>query len=208
MTTDTCFPGWTDGTITRLRALWAEGLSTAEIGRRLGTTKNAIVGKAHRLDLPSRPCPVKREACDPRAPRNDVRYVPPPKLSDLVPLKSLSAPLPADRPARSSAQARSTPRPVPGWDAAFAPAPVPSRIGNGPCCWPLGEPGTKSFRYCGEPAAAREPYCPVHRATAWIKPRGCREDPMSLVAWPGIRAMEPRPMNGLFRALRGLDGDV
>ena len=43
---------WADETIIRLRELWDEGHSTAEIGRRLGVSKNAVVGKAHRLDLP------------------------------------------------------------------------------------------------------------------------------------------------------------
>ena len=50
---------WAEETIVRLRALWDEGLSTAEIGRRLGVSKNAVVGKAHRLDLPARPWPIK-----------------------------------------------------------------------------------------------------------------------------------------------------
>ncbi|QCE32664.1 GcrA cell cycle regulator [Acetobacteraceae bacterium] len=50
---------WTDEVIERLKTLWAEGHSTAEIGRRLGTTKNAVVGKAHRLKLPTRPSPIK-----------------------------------------------------------------------------------------------------------------------------------------------------
>jgi len=51
--------GWTDQVVTRLRSLWAEGHSTAEIGRRLGVSKNAVVGKAHRLDLPARPSPIR-----------------------------------------------------------------------------------------------------------------------------------------------------
>ena len=52
---------WADETIVRLRELWSEGHSTAEIGRRLGVSKNAVVGKAHRLDLPARPSPIRRE---------------------------------------------------------------------------------------------------------------------------------------------------
>src|SRR3954466_10021133 len=51
---------WNEETIARIRALWAEGLSTAEIGRRMGITKNAVVGKAHRLNLPARPSPIRR----------------------------------------------------------------------------------------------------------------------------------------------------
>lgn len=51
---------WTDEQIDTLRKLWGEGLSTSEIGRQLGVSKNAVVGKAHRLGLPSRPSPIKR----------------------------------------------------------------------------------------------------------------------------------------------------
>ena len=51
---------WNEETIARLRALWAEGLSTAEIGRRMGISKNAVVGKAHRLNLPARASPIRR----------------------------------------------------------------------------------------------------------------------------------------------------
>ena len=51
---------WDEETIRLLRDLWAQGHSTAEIGRRLGVSKNAIVGKAHRLELDARPSPIKR----------------------------------------------------------------------------------------------------------------------------------------------------
>jgi GcrA cell cycle regulator len=50
---------WTEERVAELGKLWAEGLSTAEIGRRLGLTKNAVVGKAHRLALSPRPSPLK-----------------------------------------------------------------------------------------------------------------------------------------------------
>ncbi len=50
---------WTQDRIDALAKLWADGLSTAEIGRRLGITKNSVVGKAHRLALSPRPSPVK-----------------------------------------------------------------------------------------------------------------------------------------------------
>ena len=50
---------WNENRIEALANLWKEGWSTAEIGRRLGVTKNAVVGKAHRLSLSPRPSPVK-----------------------------------------------------------------------------------------------------------------------------------------------------
>jgi GcrA cell cycle regulator len=50
---------WNDDRVEQLGQLWRQGLSTAEIGRRLGLTKNAVVGKAHRLSLDPRPSPLK-----------------------------------------------------------------------------------------------------------------------------------------------------
>ncbi|MCX7178011.1 MAG: hypothetical protein NTX56_04310 [Proteobacteria bacterium] len=49
---------WTSDTIATLKALWSEGHSTAEIGRRLGCSKNAACGKVHRIGLPARPSPI------------------------------------------------------------------------------------------------------------------------------------------------------
>jgi len=51
---------WTEEAINQLRQMWAEGKSTGEIGKILGVSKNAVVGKAHRLGLESRPSPIKR----------------------------------------------------------------------------------------------------------------------------------------------------
>ena len=48
---------WTSELVNQLSALWQQGLSTAEIGRKLGISKNAVVGKAHRLMLTPRPSP-------------------------------------------------------------------------------------------------------------------------------------------------------
>lgn len=44
---------------TALSKLWHEGISTAEIGRRLKISKNAVIGKAHRWGLPARPSPIR-----------------------------------------------------------------------------------------------------------------------------------------------------
>jgi len=53
---------WTDERIQELSRLWQEGLSASEIGKQLGVSKNAVVGKAHRLKLPARPSPIKHTA--------------------------------------------------------------------------------------------------------------------------------------------------
>ncbi|HJS88304.1 MAG TPA: GcrA family cell cycle regulator, partial [Acetobacteraceae bacterium] len=79
---------WTEETIARLRALWAEGHSTAEIGRRLGISKNAVVGKAHRLDLTARPSPIRPSPDGPR-PRPPARRGTGPTLPPLASTRSI-----------------------------------------------------------------------------------------------------------------------
>jgi GcrA cell cycle regulator len=44
------------------------------------------------------------------------------------------------------------------------------------CCWPLGEPGTKTFRFCDAEAAQGKPYCQAHAQLAYVKVRDRRED--------------------------------
>ena len=51
---------WTPELIVEITRLWGEGLTTAEIGKMVGVSKNAVIGKAHRLGLPARPSPIRR----------------------------------------------------------------------------------------------------------------------------------------------------
>jgi GcrA cell cycle regulator len=52
---------WPAGRDETLRALWRDGLSLSQIARQLAVSRNAVVGRAHRLDLPGRPSPIKRQ---------------------------------------------------------------------------------------------------------------------------------------------------
>lgn len=171
---------WADETIIRLRELWSEGHSTAEIGRRLGVSKNAVVGKAHRLDLPARPSPIRREG-----ERSPPRSTPPRRFAGptLPPLSSTSlggtslapshpaASLPS-RPSVTMAPRQSPPRVV------LPPAPPPPRPYGRviTCCWPIGEPGTSSFRFCDAESVPGKPYCSEHAQLAYVKVRDRRED--------------------------------
>ncbi len=150
---------WNEETIARIRALWAEGLSTAEIGRRMGVTKNAVVGKAHRLNLPARPSPIRRIPGEKREPRR-------------VAVKRVTGPtLPSLESARQSA-------PPPRQPVVLRPVPTQPRPAGrvSACCWPLGEPGTPDFRFCGDPTMPAKPYCEEHVALAYVKVRDRRED--------------------------------
>ncbi len=67
---------WTDARIDVLRKLWTEGLSASQIAKELGenVTRNAVIGKAHRLGLEKRPSPVKSEKTKkPAAPKKVVK---------------------------------------------------------------------------------------------------------------------------------------
>lgn len=179
---------WTDEVIERLRAFWAEGHSTAEIGRRMGVSKNAVVGKAHRLGLTARPSPIRRGLGGDKPRRPAIRRVIGPTLPPLgtlehpVPLPRLAPALAGVSPFRAAAPA---PRPPPAPPPVHAPAhsqpslrPV-SRASGGriiPCCWPIGEPGTRSFRFCDAGSAAGKPYCSEHAALAYVKIRDRRDD--------------------------------
>ena len=159
---------WTNEAIDRLRALWAEGHSTAEIGRRMGISKNAVVGKAHRLDLPARPSPIRRDPATPRPVATGRRPTLPP--------------LRAAMPIAAAAPRREEPKPVAPTILALPPKPAQSvvrafpRVSSKACCWPIGEPGTKGFRFCSEPAMSGKPYCAEHAALAYVRVKDRRED--------------------------------
>jgi GcrA cell cycle regulator len=155
---------WNETIITELRSLWTEGLSTAEIGRRLGISKNAVVGKAHRLDLSPRPSPIRRSdrpsGSTPPAPR----AIGP----TLAPLSSTPVSTPAATPASVSAAKAAPARRL----TAVAPAPV-ARVSA--CCWPVGEPGKPGFHFCDGAAVHGKPYCAEHAQLAYVKIRDRRE---------------------------------
>jgi len=146
---------WNDTLIARLRALWDEGLSTAEIGRRLGFSKNAVIGKAHRLDLSPRRSPIRAAGSGKPRERHRPRV---PKLADIAPLRAVpTKPTTPPQPA--------PPQPMPSTTIVSEPV----RLGTTLCCWPIGAPGTPDFRFCNERVVAGKPYCEAHCARAYVK---------------------------------------
>lgn len=142
---------WLDEEIVELRRLWhfrddaGSTLSTAEIGRRMYRSKSSIVGKAHRIGLEERPSPIRR---------GGVTQSPKPHRSNGLPTL----------PPLASSAAPSAPVPRPIWRPPVTPfGPVRS------CCWPFGEPGTESFRYCDDASLPGKPYCEDHCGLAYIK---------------------------------------
>lgn len=161
---------WTEETAARLRALWDEKLSTAEIGRRMGMSKNAIIGKAHRLRLPPRASPILgKGAGTPRKPA--VPRVRGPSLPPLPAAVASSVPAPKPLPA---------PTRPPAW--APEPRPQPATVfkpvaNRNPCCWPFGDPGTRGYRTCDGPSMPGKPYCAEHASIAYVAPQTARGRP-------------------------------
>ncbi|MFQ5775516.1 MAG: GcrA family cell cycle regulator [Kiloniellaceae bacterium] len=130
---------WTDDRVAELARLWESGYSASAIGRVLGVSKNAVVGKAHRLRLASRPSPIRRER---RAP-----------VRRRIPMLA--------RPIEPRPVAAPPPPPEPRWTV--------RRVGKGPnCLWPIGDPREPDFHFCAAPAVEGKPYCPEHCARAYI----------------------------------------
>ncbi len=175
---------WNEDAIAKLRVLWNEGHSTAAIGRRLGVSKNAVVGKAHRLSLPPRPSPIRRDAiARPAAARRSVGSTLPPLVNAEPRTERVAAPrqpvAPRPEPVRAAPELRTEPRPeaMPEPTIRVVPSSESARTGrNVDCCWPLGDPGTRNFRFCDDSALPGRPYCGTHAALAYVRPRDRRED--------------------------------
>jgi GcrA cell cycle regulator len=159
---------WTLEAIDRLRDMWAQGLSTAEIGRRMGVSRHAITGKAHRLKLPMRPSPIRRDPAAPR-PLTMGRRTTLPKIETAA--VAGEAPI--------GGRDTLTALGVINGQAALAEGPVTRPAAAPPpfrrvteCCWPIGEPGTEEFQFCGKDSMSGKPYCAEHAGIAYVKPRG------------------------------------
>jgi GcrA cell cycle regulator len=138
---------WSKDEAELLRMLWDQTspvLSELDIGRRMNRSKNSINSKRKQLKLPGRPSPIPPRRLKPEVLAVDVAIDPEPAVSlppVEMPLSSESRLLAAD--ATGS-----------GWVS---------------CCWPIGEPGTPAFRFCGAIRADGSVYCPEHHAVGFIR---------------------------------------
>ncbi|MEM1410099.1 MAG: GcrA family cell cycle regulator [Pseudomonadota bacterium] len=139
---------WTDERVEELKKLWAEGHSASQIAARMGgVTRNAVIGKVHRLGLSGRAAPAKpKSVVTERKAHQEV-----PQPSDRVPSEPASP-----KPLRS--MLRDLP---PITDIGLGKATV-STIGAGQCKWPIGDPASDDFHFCGQPTTGGKPYCASH----------------------------------------------
>ena len=186
---------WTDERVELLKKMWSEGQSASQIAKELGgVTRNAVIGKVHRLGLSNRASgggaaaeakPAEAEKPAPRA----------------EPAKPASKP----EPAKAAAPAAEPEKPAPVARKAIIPAgqplpPQPSANEISPetlanvreiekkakrislmeltertCKWPIGDPATDDFWFCGLSVQAGKSYCEAHVSVAF-QPMSSRRD--------------------------------
>ncbi|MGR3712640.1 MAG: GcrA family cell cycle regulator [Shimia sp.] len=195
---------WTDDRVELLKKMWGEGQSASQIAKELGgVTRNAVIGKVHRLGLSNRsPGGSKAEAKPKAAPKSKAAASAAPKPKATPKPKAEAKPEPKPEPKTEPAVA---PRPAQSLRKAIIPAgqplpPQPSANEISPealakvnevektakkltlmeltertCKWPVGDPATDEFWFCGLPVQAGKPYCEAHVGVAF-QPMSARRD--------------------------------
>ena len=146
---------WTDEKVEKLKSLWSKGHTASQIAQELGdTTRNAVIGKAHRLNLESR-APSKQHSNRPVANSRQAKQQ-----------RKLSQPMSRKQRFQSILL-----------DKNFEPENPKSleELTEDTCKWPIGHPNEESFYFCGRKPEAEFPYCKLHVIYAF-QPKGQKED--------------------------------
>lgn len=157
---------WTDERVELLKKLWAEGLSASQIAGRLGSvTRNAVIGKVHRLGLSGRATTSRMKSHRPR-----------PRMAAKRMAKTRYAPTgnPALRALYQEAEAYQPP-------AEELVIPLAERktiqtLSECSCRWPIGDPQTAEFHFCGKEKVMGLPYCEFHARRAFQPPQTRRRE--------------------------------
>lgn len=155
---------WSDERIERMKKLWVEGLSASQIASELGgVTRNAVIGKIHRLGVTKRLDPMRQ----PRSAK--VKH----EQRNIEPLKPVARKLRGDGFKTTTIPLRLA-APV----VAYVPAkeviiPVSRNVSimelrDGVCRWPLGDPLHADFVFCGGDCNIGRPYCAAHTNVAVV----------------------------------------
>jgi GcrA cell cycle regulator len=153
---------WTDDRVELLKKLWSEGFSASQIAAEMGgVTRNAVIGKVHRLGLSGR-----GKASTPGAPRTRKPRpigAPPPSAPVLRGNTALAA--------KFTPRPEAQPAPVVHFDEDVV-IPLSERVTimelrEFMCRWPMGDPTRPDFRFCGGRAIGGLPYCTHHSRMAY-----------------------------------------
>jgi len=172
---------WNDERVDVLKKLWSDGLSASQIAGRLGgVTRNAVIGKVHRLGLAGRATTSRMKSHRPRVRSQAAKRLMKPRLSNNM-----------GNPALRSLYLGDTEPYVPPAEELVIPLNERKYIQTltESCCrWPIGDPQLADFHFCGKKKIPGLPYCEVHARRAFQPPQARRRDrdfvPMVAVASP------------------------
>jgi len=195
---------WTDERVETLKRMWSEGQSASQIAKELGgVTRNAVIGKVHRLGLSNRAGaggagPTASAGAAQPAPAAKAQPAPKPKAE--APPKPTAEPEPAapaaeetSEPPMSAARRAIIPagQPLPPQPSANEISPEAlakvseveksakkltlMELTEKTCKWPVGDPATPDFWFCGLPVQSGKPYCEAHVGVAF-QPMSSRRD--------------------------------
>ena len=187
---------WTDDRVEKLKELWSEGISASQIAKVLGgVTRNAVIGKVHRLGLSNRATTSDESKTTDTTPKAKAKAAPTPRPEPKEEPKA-AEPAAASPPApvtpqrriapviRDATQPRAPGAPTPEEEAAratlveiekFAKKISLLELTERTCKWPIGDPTEENFAFCGLPAMPGKPYCENHVAVAF-QPMSSRRD--------------------------------
>ena len=193
---------WSDERVEKLKKMWAEGQSASQIAKQLGgVTRNAVIGKVHRLGLSN------RAAGGGSSPDSAAKAKPAAKARAKVKTAAKPAPkadaktsaakeAPAEAPAAAAPTSRAKPiipagQPLPPQPSAHEIDPAAlakvneiekkakkltlMELTERTCKWPVGDPATEDFWFCGLPVQSGKPYCDAHVGVAF-QPMSSRRD--------------------------------
>ena len=151
---------WTEERVEVLKKLWAEGHSASQIAKELGgVTRNAVIGKVHRLGLSGRATPSRPVKRPPRLARPKPRVQP--DGSVVTPKPSRVAETTLKSSEKAAMLAALPPQPLSDGEAATI-----LTLRDSMCKWPIGDPADPKFAFCGRKATCG-PYCAEHAQLAF-----------------------------------------
>lgn len=156
---------WTDERVELLKKLWTDGLSASQVAAELGgVTRNAVIGKVHRLGLSGR---AKTTTTTQRARRTRGQTARTARQTPSTPVSGANALKPDVKP-QAAPQPKAKEKPE--QDAVVVPISKRASIltlTENTCKWPIGDPGDGDFHFCGCRSAADSPYCEYHSEIAF-----------------------------------------
>jgi GcrA cell cycle regulator len=146
---------WTEERVELLKKLWADGLSASQIAAELGgVTRNAVIGKVHRLGLSGRA----------KSPSSGIPRVRKPRPASLRPRMRFNGNTALHPAYEAEFEADSDPL---AHIVPMGPRVSITQLSEATCRWPIGEPGAEDFAYCGSQTKTGFPYCPYHSRIAY-----------------------------------------